>query len=167
MRLDDTYYTNNKLDGIPVPPLGPETKLEAPQFYQGETIVLDMYFEYDGKPVTVEDWTLTAVLRSNRYSNCNVWSGSLNAGIYKKDQLGFYRVIITHEETSLLAAGTYWLGVTVTERNVSQGTYKNVISFIKQQPIAIDYGVGSPNPGRDRPSPPGGTYPPTVDARLP
>lgn len=166
MRLSDTYYTTNELDGTPTPPLGPGVKEEAPQFYQGDTILLDVLLYFNNQPVLEEEWTITAVLKTSAFADCVTWEGELYNGIYKNDAPGYYRIIIPNDSTAELIAGTYWLDIIITEKTGQQQTYKDVKLILRRQPIMIDYSAGSPNPGRvlDR-NELEKTYPPPVDIR--
>mgnify|MGYP000974022240 CR=1 FL=1 len=142
MRLPDLYYTRQFFDGYPEPP-----GVQAPiQFYVGEDVIFDKYMAYEGKPVLEEDWDLTATVKTNAMSQCVMWTGILNNGIYKNNNSGYYKFVIPSQDTDTWQAGTYWLEVVAREK-LGRGTGpKDIDVFLFKQPFGLDFSINSSNP---------------------
>lgn len=158
MRLSDVYYTTQNLDGVPEP----EGHASAPEFYQGEDIILDVYFNIEQKPVTVDEWELTAVVKKNKYAINVLFEAQMNNGIYKNSVPGYYKIIIPAEDTARFLAGTYWLVISGKEKN-GDGI-KDREFVLSNSPFIIKDSAASPYPaqtlnraGTER------TYPPAID----
>lgn len=158
MRLDDTYYTNQPMDGFPEPP----AKSTPINFYQGEDIILDVYLNYNAKPITLDKWEILGIVKKNQYAQQAIWTAEINNGLYQLEPSGYYRFLIPSESTATFLAGTYWLTVTIHE--LSGKGPKDLDLVIVNQPFSINYSAGSPNPGSvlDRASTET-TYPPPSD----
>lgn len=142
MRLPDLYYTRQVFDGYPEPPGVP-----APiQFYIGEDVVFDKFLVYEGKPVLVEDWDLTAIVKSNKEAQCVRWTGIVNNGIYLNNNAGYYKFVIPSSETDNWIAGTYWLELVIREKLGRGAGPKDLDVFLFRQPFGMDYSMGSSNP---------------------
>lgn len=140
-RLSDVYYTDQTLDGYPEPPAKPIPL----NFYQGETITLEVFLNHNGKPVIADDWIFYGALKTNAYAHTPIWEAAYNDGIYKTNVPGFYQIILSADLTTQLKAGTYWFSLLITEK---QGTgVKDVSVVILNQPFNINYATISPRPG--------------------
>jgi len=142
IRLPDTYYTTQILDGTSTPP---PTQLPLIEHYVGEDITLEAYLTHDGKPVLITDWTLTAVLNTNQFANKHSWDGVINNGIYSDDTAGHYKIIIPSEVTTALTPGTYWLNIVATEKLGSDHhAIKDQTLILGRYPISLSYSGALP-----------------------
>src|SRR5437868_6422204 len=102
MRLTDVYYTDQTLDGNPEPP----AKELAPEFYQGEDAIFDIFLNFAGNPVLTEDWDITAIIKKNQYALNTLFEATIDEGLYKLDVPGFYRILLPADATATFLAGT-------------------------------------------------------------
>lgn len=157
-RISDIYYTTQNLDGIPEPP-GKSVPID---FYQGDSIILDVFLNYEGEPVNISKWNIKGTVKKNQYAQKVLWVATLNDGCYKLEKAGFFRFLIPASDTAKFLAGTYWLAVSIAEKLGSD--QKDLEFILVNQPFSINYSVGSPNTGDklDR-STTERTYPPSID----
>lgn len=140
-RLSDVYYTTQNLDGVPEPPAKPLPI----NFYQGETVRLDVYLNYNGLPVTLDKWDVQGFVKKNQYAQNLIWEAGPNNGMEQLEKPGFYRFEIAAEDSSLFLAGTYWLVVQITEK-LGEGAHAATFQIVNQ-PFSINYSAASPHPG--------------------
>ena len=143
MRLDDVYYTTVKLDGV-----FPQSGLhQAPvATFQGDDLVFEISLLIDGQPVNPDEWALTVVIKPGVNALETTWEGELNDGVTPITQLpGMYKIFVSKDVTSTLAAGTYWIGVRATEKLVKKEG-RNASFTIAQVPFTLDYAITSPLP---------------------
>ena len=140
-RLSDVYYTAQNLDGVPEPPANPIPI----GFYQGETIRMDVFLNYEDAPVTLDDWDIIGFVKTNQFAQDLIWKAELNSGLEPLGKPGFYRFEIPSETTAGFLAGTYWLVVQIKER-MGSGLHDAVFQIVNQ-PFSVNYSAASPNPG--------------------
>lgn len=145
MRLPDFYYTQQSLDGQ----VSPEANSTTPEFYQGDSIELDVYLNIDNQPVLENDWNIKAIVKKNVYANNIIWQGEYRNGIEKNDTAGYYKITIPSVVTSTSLAGTYWMDVVVTEKNGKGTTDRSFV--VVHQPFMLNYTVASPHPTSSSP----------------
>ncbi len=141
MRLPDIYFTRNPLEGHP----HVEGQGEPVAFKQGEDIIFDQYLTFEGQPVLVQDWDIEVVVKKSVFANTRLWVGTLNNGLYLKNNTGFYQIIIPSEATSLFLAGTYWMDIFIHEK-IGRGEIKDRDVVVATYPFSIEYSAASPNP---------------------
>jgi len=165
MRLKDINHISPPIFGVP--PM--EGTPLPPAFKQGEDVFLEVHLRLDDKPITIDNWDLSAILKQNKYAECPLWTGILNNGIYEgKDGKteGCYEIIIPSSVTSDLKMGTYWLDIKGHQKLGKSDGIRDFTMVFLTQPITIDYSPSSPNPGKALNSQTEeGTYPQTFDTR--
>ena len=132
-RLQDVYYTTKKLDGNPEPP-GHAAPID---FYQGEDIILEVYLNYNGKPVVEHDWTVTGFIKKNKYADTVLWEEIPTQG----KPAGAFTFHIKADDSARFLPGTYWLTVAIKEEN-GKGPW-DLKMIILDQPFSINQSAGS------------------------
>lgn len=112
IRIPDFYYTKQPLDGYYEPP----GQLAPIEKFRGETIEFGIYFNVGKKPVTFQDWEITAFVKSNREACTILWTGQNSAGIYEGPNPGTFITRLSADDTRALIPGTYWLYTKATQR---------------------------------------------------
>ena len=131
------------LDGFPQPPGKPSPV----QFFRGEDIIFDIYLNNEGNPVLLDDWQLFAVLKSSVFSSFEIWRGTINNGILKNNNSGYYKFCIPAQVFFNLPSGTYWLDIYGKEQiNRSGVPFERTVLFVRQ-PFSVDTSaMSSSNP---------------------
>ncbi len=137
-RLSDVYYTDKNLHGTPEPP----GKAVPIDFYQGEDIVMEVFLNYNGDPVSVEEWEITGVVKKNKYADTQLWEAELDKGIYKTHTVGFYKVILDAEKSARFVPGTYWLTIFIKQKNSDNP--RDLQFVVLNQAFSINDSAGSP-----------------------
>lgn len=140
MRLADVYYTTKKLDTYPEP-LGKPAPISV---YQGDDIVFEIYLNYEGEPVGLDKWIVSAYIKTTAYATTLLWEASIgniaehyNNQIVKLPAEGMYQFNIPATFTAGLIAGTYWLDVSITE--LSGEGNRDIRRTIVRQPFSLEY----------------------------
>jgi hypothetical protein len=117
-------------------------------FYQGEDAVYDMYLHNAGAPVLVEDYEITATVKTSPRAANVIWQGSIDSGIFtNNDNLpGYYELWMPSAITSAMLAGTYYLDILVAEKMGKTGGRYDRKKVLLQTVFNIEYSNFSPAP---------------------
>ncbi len=114
MRLPNAYYTQTILDGI-------NKQMYAKQmpllFNQGEDIVVTIYLEIDGKPLTLDKHDLFLAFKKTAEAQTMKWRGTVNNGLFAVEATpGYFKVWIPAIATMFFQAGAYHMGFLAKEK---------------------------------------------------
>ena len=134
------------IDGVPGIPFE-RGSANPDSFYQGEDIIYDLFLYHDGKPVSANDYNITAYVKTSPRAHTITWEGSLDNGVYAMPpQSGYYEVWIPSHITESLFAGTYYIQFQIQERVGSgKGRYDRKYVILSSY-FNIEYGNFSPHP---------------------
>lgn len=144
IRLPDSNYTDKLLDGTQE-----QTgfKQLTPAFSQGTDVDLRFTLQYNGKPISITDWDLKAIVKKNVYAVNILWLAPLGTGLYnQEDNLGVFRLIMPAEISSLFLPGTYFLEVRGKQKVGKLDSHKDLTVTLMTAAFSIELSPGSPNP---------------------
>lgn len=161
MRLPDTYYTQQVLDGN-TPYYG--VNAQPPEYYQGEDIKLGFYLAVDNLPVTPKDYNILGTLKSSEFSDeCHYTATINNLGLLADDIKGNYTLFVPSGVTTILSPGTYYFQIQLTERT---GDYPKAKTFVALK-ATVNISRSNFSPASDtRESPQQSSPPYVVDPRF-
>jgi hypothetical protein len=119
----------------------------VPVFYQGEDIVIDIYFSTEGKCLDLNRYTMNTIVKSSQYLNTNNWNGTLDNGIYRdKDQDNHYIIFIPSSITDKILAGSFELDLWVVENVGNFNDIKPRTMLLGKTYFNLEYAAFSPHP---------------------
>jgi hypothetical protein len=114
MRLPDAYYTTKMLDGINKQMYPKQMPL---LFNQGEDIVVTVYLEIDGKPLTTDHYDLYLAVKKTAEAKHLKWRGAVNNGIFTTTGTpGYFKVWLPSIASMFFQAGAYHMGFLAKEK---------------------------------------------------
>jgi hypothetical protein len=128
-------YTPVEMNGVEVPPSG--WTAPSPVFYQGEDMQFDAAIFYEGTPVTSLNWTVTAVVKRDRWLVETAWTGVSGSGITEGGS-GLWEINIPASSFISGFNGTYWMNIIGTS-----GIITRVLAVV---PFVFEYSASSPHP---------------------
>lgn len=142
-RLQDTYYTQQVLDGTP-PDIG--IRQPSPTFSQGEDMKLDFYLSYNGAPVDVSKHIIELNLKKLPQAKTVLWTAKLGAGLFQSPTSGAFYMLIPSEISGYVLPGTYYVDIILTERTGTGEAVKDLRVVLKSFNINVKLTPSSPNP---------------------
>jgi hypothetical protein len=144
IRLPDTYYTQQMLDGNP-PQNGPNQL--APIFSQGEDIVFSTFLNVDGLPLDPTKWEIEFMVKKNVYASNILFKGELGESIIPLNNTpGFFQLWIPARATADFLPGLYYLSVSITEKTGTGKGIKDRHIFLMNTVFNIELSAASPHP---------------------
>jgi hypothetical protein len=148
-RLEDTYYTDQILDGVPS---ATGIKQLSPSFTQGEDIRICFYLNYKDAPVDPSKHKISIFVKKSPAANTVLWLGQLWSGVYPVDRTpGFFSMIISNEVSSQIIPGLYYASIMLQEKIGEGDRIKDYYLQLKEFTFNVELSASSPNP-KDRPN---------------
>ena len=126
-------------------------------FAQGEDVVFEAFLYHDGEEVLTSKYTISAIVKTSPYTPYVAWLGTYNNGITNIQQTtvvsghststnkpGYYKIVIPHETTALLFAGSYFMDIVIDQIVTDGGPSHR--AFLYTTSFNIFYSISSPNP---------------------
>ena len=144
IRLPDTYYTTQMLDGQPE-----QTGIYqlSPTFYQGEDVIINFYLQIDGAPVTLDHWDVSLIVKKSNFANNILWSAFPGNGLIPRvgGKDGYFEMIMPAAISSLFLPGSYYMALKTVE-NPGTGNPKDRTIVPLQAYFNLELSAASPNP---------------------
>lgn len=143
-RINDIYYTDQVFDGQ-VNQDGHQQP--APSYKQGESIQLFFFLQYNGVPVTEDNFILEVVVKKSLAADHILWKGELGSGLYRGlgGNPGLYNIILPASISSTLLPGSYYLEVSGVQPN-GTGVIADLTVSLVSTMFSLELGASSPNP---------------------